>query len=303
MGQEIAITVKDLVIRYRKLNKFSIKKQLLNKRTTNRKEDKMFEAIHGISFEVPKGEILGIIGKNGSGKSTLLRALAGIFSADEGSVDLHGHDISLLAIGVGFNKELSGRENIYLTGLLLGFTEEEIKQKTEDIIEFSELDHFIDQPVKTYSSGMYSKLGFSINAILETDIMLIDEVLSVGDEHFKKKSYAKMKSLISSKDRTVVIVSHSLGTLEQLCETVLWLNDGEIVKIGEASEVIADYREYMDQLEAERAKKKKAREAKKARETEEAIRKIEEETARNLREKAEHEAAQKAAEKAAKADE
>lgn len=241
---EIAITVKDLVVRYRKLNKFSIKKQLLKKHYKD-KGPKTFEAIKGISFEVPKGEILGIIGKNGSGKSTLLRTLAGIFSADEGIVDMHGYNVSLLSIGVGFQKELSGRENIYLSGMLLGFKEEEIKKKADEIIEFSELGDFIDMPVNTYSSGMHSKLAFSITAILETDIMLVDEVLSVGDEKFKKKSYAKMQSLISNKDRTVVIVSHSLGSLEKLCTSVLWLHEGEIKMVGKPKEVIARYREFM----------------------------------------------------------
>lgn len=242
---EIAITVKDLVIRYRKLSSFSIKKQLLNRHKKKSKKDNMFEAIHGISFEVPKGEILGIVGKNGSGKSTLLRALAGVFSPDEGSIDMHGHDVSLLAIGVGFQKELSGRENIYLSGLLLGFSEEEIQEKTEEIIEFSELGDFIDAPVKSYSSGMYSKLAFSINTVLKTDILLIDEVLSVGDEHFKKKSYARMKELINDKDRTVVIVSHSLGSLRQLCTSVLWLHDGNIKMVGETDKVITAYQEFM----------------------------------------------------------
>ncbi len=266
--EEIAITVKDLIIRYRKLNNYSIKKQLLarfSKRDQNKGKTGTFEAIHGISFEVPKGEILGIIGKNGSGKSTLLRALAGIFSADEGYVDLHGHDISLLSIGVGFQPELSGRQNIFLSGMLLGFSEEEIREKTEEIIEFSELDEFIDMPVQTYSSGMHSKLAFSITAVLETDIMLIDEVLSVGDEHFKKKSYEKMKSLISNKDRTVVIVSHSLGALADLCNTVLWLHDGNIVKMGPTDEVVEEYRAFMseqDRIRKEKRRKKKELEEK-----------------------------------------
>lgn len=241
---EIAITVKDLVIRYRKLNKFSIKKQLLRKHNRD-KGPKTFEALKGISFEVEKGEILGIIGKNGSGKSTLLRTLAGIFSPDEGTVDMHGYGVSLLSIGVGFQKELSGRENIYLSGMLLGFSEEEIKKKADEIIEFSELGDFIDMPVGTYSSGMHSKLAFSITAILETDIMLVDEVLSVGDERFKKKSYQKMRNLISNKDRTVVIVSHSLNALAELCTSVLWLHEGNIKMIGEPLEVIEKYRDFM----------------------------------------------------------
>ena len=245
MSNEIAISVKDLVVRYRSLNNVSIKHQLLGRHKFGEKKEKLFEAIHGISFDVPKGEILGIIGKNGSGKSTLLRTIAGIFSPDEGTVDLHGHDVSLLSIGVGFQKELSGRDNIYLSGMLLGFPEELIREKADEIIEFSEIGEFIDRPVRTYSSGMYSKLAFSITAILETDIMLIDEVLSVGDERFKKKSYKKMKSLISSKERTVVIVSHSLNALNSLCTNVLWLHQGEIKKIGLPEEVLPEYREFM----------------------------------------------------------
>lgn len=240
---EIAITVKDLKIRYKSVQAYSIKKSLLRMKNAETKE---FEAVRGISFEVKQGEILGITGKNGSGKSTMLRALANIFSADEGSIDLHGHTVSLLAIGVGFMKDLTGRENIMLSGMLLGFTEDQVREKMPEIIEFAGLGKFIDMPVRTYSSGMYSKLAFSITAILETEIMLIDEVLSVGDEKFKKKSYKKMKSLISNRDRTVVIVSHNLATLEELCDRVLWMHDGKKKMLGEPHEVLEKYREFMD---------------------------------------------------------
>ena len=240
--EEYAITVKDLKIRYKSVQAYSIKKSLLRLKGV---EAKAFEAVRGISFEVKQGEILGITGKNGSGKSTLLRALTHIFSADEGSIDLHGHSVSLLAIGVGFKNEMTGRENIMLSGMLLGFSEKEVQERMEDIIEFAGLGEFIDMPVRTYSSGMYSKLAFSITAILETDIMLIDEVLSVGDEKFKKKSYEKMKSLISQRNRTVVIVSHNLKTLEELCDRVMWMHEGKIVKIGEPVEVLNEYREFM----------------------------------------------------------
>ena len=240
--EEYAITVKDLKIRYKSVQAYSIKKSLLRLKGV---EAKAFEAVRGISFEVKQGEILGITGKNGSGKSTLLRALAHIFSADEGRIDLHGHSVSLLAIGVGFKNEMTGRENIMLSGMLLGFSEKEVQERMEDIIEFAGLGEFIDMPVRTYSSGMYSKLAFSITAILETDIMLIDEVLSVGDEKFKKKSYEKMKSLISQRNRTVVIVSHNLKTLEELCDRVMWMHEGKIVKIGEPVEVLNEYREFM----------------------------------------------------------
>ncbi len=239
---DYAITVKDLKIRYKSVQAYSIKKSLLRLKGA---DTKAFEAVRGVSFEVKTGEILGITGKNGSGKSTLLRALANIFSADEGTIDLHGHSVSLLAIGVGFKNELSGRENIMLSGMLLGFSEKEVMDRMDEIIEFAGLGTFIDMPVRTYSSGMYSKLAFSITAILETDIMLIDEVLSVGDEKFKKKSYAKMKSLISQRNRTVVIVSHNLKTLEELCDRVMWMHEGKIVKIGEPKSVLKEYREFM----------------------------------------------------------
>ena len=185
------------------------------------------------------------MGKNGSGKSTLLKAIAGIFAPDEGTIDLHGHTVSLLSIGVGFQNKLSGRENIYLSGMLLGFSKAQIEEKIDDIIEFSELGEFIERPVKTYSSGMYSKLAFAITAILETEIMLIDEVLSVGDAKFKKKSYAKMKSLITNKDRTVVIVSHSSETLQKLCDSILWLHEGEIKMQGKCEDVLPIYEEFM----------------------------------------------------------
>ena len=237
-----AIEVKDLKIRYRCVNKLSIRKSLFK---LKKSKVETFEAIHGISFDVQEGEIMGIIGKNGSGKSTLLRAMAGIFSPDEGTIDLHGHTVSLLSIGVGFQKKLTGRENIILSGMLLGFSEKQVREKMDEIIEFSELGDFIDKPVKTYSSGMYSKLAFSITAVLKTEIMLIDEVLSVGDAKFKKKSYKKMKELITDSKRTVIIVSHSSDTIRKLCNTVLWLHDGNIKMQGSVDEVLTLYEEFM----------------------------------------------------------
>ncbi len=241
-NQDIAIEVKNLCIGYKNIKAYSIKKSLLRLKKVHVEE---FQAVKDVSFVVPKGEILGIIGKNGSGKSTMLKAMAGIFSPDSGSIDLKGHTVSLLSIGVGFQKEVTGRENILLSGMLLGFSEQEIRAKMDEIIAFAELGKFIDMPVKTYSSGMYSKLAFSITAILETEIMLIDEVLSVGDQHFKKKSYKKMKELISNRDRTVVIVSHNISTLSSLCERVMWMHDGVIKKIGDADAVLEEYQEFM----------------------------------------------------------
>lgn len=242
MGNEYAIEVDNLRISYKNLKKMSIKQSLLH---LKKRKAEDFVAVKDVSFKLKEGEILGIIGKNGSGKSTMLKSLAGIFAPDSGEINLHGHSISLLSIGVGFQKEMTGRENIMLSGMLLGFSEEEIKAKEEEIVKFAELGKFIDMPVRTYSSGMHSKLAFSITAILETDIMLIDEVLSVGDAKFKKKSYNKMKKLITDESRTVVIVSHSIDTLKQLCTSVMWMHEGEIKKIGDPQEVLDEYLEFM----------------------------------------------------------
>lgn len=239
--QEIAISVNDLHVYYRDMNRFSLKKGGLKSRGSG----KIFKAVKGVTFEVPKGQILGICGKNGSGKSTLLRAISGIFSADKGSINLHGNSISLLSIGVGFQKQLTGYENIFLSGMLLGYSKEQIEEKVKDIIEFSELGDFIYKPVRSYSSGMYSKLAFSITAILETDIMLIDEVLSVGDIHFKEKSYNKMKELISDDKRTVVIVSHNSKTIIELCDKVIWLHEGLIKDEGDPETIMNEYEQFM----------------------------------------------------------
>ena len=241
--KETAIEVRNLCIRYKGLKSYSIKKSLLHLKR-NRVDE--FEAVKHVSFQVPEGNILGIIGKNGSGKSTLLNAIAGIFAPDCGEIDLKGHSVSLLSIGVGFQKELSGRENILLSGMLLGFTEQEVQEKADEIIAFAEIGEFIDAPVRTYSSGMYSKLAFSITAILETDIMLVDEILSVGDSKFKKKSYNKMKELISNEKRTVIIVSHSMETLKDLCDEILWLHEGEVRMHGETASVLKAYEEFMN---------------------------------------------------------
>ena len=240
--KEIAIEVSNLCVDYIPYKKTSIQKSLFKK-----KEHRIdvIHAVQNLSFSLDKGEILGIVGKNGSGKSTLLRTIAGIFVPDSGSIDLKGHSVSLLSIGVGFTPEISGRENIVLSGMLLGFDEKTIRDKMDRIIEFSELGKFIDYPVRTYSSGMYSKLAFSITATLETDIILIDEVLSVGDEHFKKKSFSKMKELISDKNRTVIIVSHSMDTLHTLCQKVLWINDGVYQMMGDTDTTLKAYKEYM----------------------------------------------------------
>ena len=204
-----------------------------------------FHALTDLSFNVKKGEILGIMGRNGAGKSTLLKIITGILEPTSGSVEVSGRISSLLELGTGFNMEYTGIENIYFYGTLMGFTKKQMDKKLDDIIKFAEIGDYIDQVVKTYSSGMFSKLAFSITAILETDIMLIDEVLSVGDQKFKKKSYKKMKELISDNKRTVVIVSHNISTLKELCDEVMWMHEGVVKKIGDPKEVLDEYTEFM----------------------------------------------------------
>ncbi len=245
-----ALIIKDLRVIYK-----TIQAQTLFRAVLSRKSQiKKFEAIRGVSFTLNKGEIVGLIGKNGSGKSTLLRAVADIFKPDSGTIDTCGNSVSLMAIGIGFQKELSGRENIYLSGMLLGYTREYIEEHFDEIVEFSELGDFINAPVETYSSGMYSKLAFSITAILESDIILVDEVLSVGDVNFKKKSFAKLKEMIAQDDKTVLLVSHNSDTIRKLCHRAVWLHDGELKMDGDVNEVVDAYEAFMDSIAA--AKKK-----------------------------------------------
>lgn len=241
MSKEIALTVEHVSIDYRDISHMSLAKSL---RRGGIKQAKVYRAVNDVSFELEKGEILGIVGRNGSGKTTLLRSVAGIFQPDEGTINTYGNRVSLMAIGIGFNPNNTGRENILKSGMLLGCKLDYIKDHMDEIIEFSELGHFIDMPVRTYSSGMYSKLSFSVTAILDTDIMLVDEVLSVGDEHFRQKSYAKMVELMKS-GRTVLIVSHATNTLKKFCDKVLWINDGQFIKIGATETILGEYEESM----------------------------------------------------------
>lgn len=237
----IALEVNHVSIDYRNLMHMSMHQSLLQKGV---KRADIIRAVDDVSFEVEQGKILGIVGRNGSGKTTLLRSIAGIFRPDEGYIDTKGNRVSLMAIGIGFNPNNTGRENILKSGMLLGCELDYVKDHIEEIIEFSELGDFIERPVRTYSSGMYSKLSFAVTAILDTDIMLVDEVLSVGDEHFRQKSYKKMEELMMSK-RTVLIVSHATSTLKKFCDQVLWINDGRFMRLGETDEVLAEYDEFM----------------------------------------------------------
>lgn len=242
MEKEYAIVTENLSVNYRSMKSFKIKSNIL--KVWKKKE--VFTALKNINLKIEKGDVIGVIGKNGSGKSTLLKTIAGIFSPDIGTVDIKDNSVALLSIGLGFNAELSGYENIILSGLLLGFTKEEINKKINEIIEFSELGDFIYKPVKTYSSGMYSKLAFSITTLLDTDILLIDEVLSVGDMAFKEKSYSKIKEVIKNKEKTILIVSHSLTTIQEICSKTIWLNNGTLIDFDTTDKVVKDYTKFME---------------------------------------------------------
>lgn len=199
-----------------------------------------FWALRNISFKVAEGEIIGIIGANGAGKSTLLKILSRITPPTKGKAVLRGRVASLLEVGTGFHPELTGRENIFLNGTILGMRHFEIKEKFDEIIDFSGIDKFLDTPVKHYSSGMQVRLAFSVAAHIEPDILIVDEVLSVGDSEFQKKSLGKMQD-IGSRGRTVLFVSHNLSAITSLCQRVILLKDGKIIKTGKSAAVVAEY--------------------------------------------------------------
>jgi ABC-2 type transport system ATP-binding protein/lipopolysaccharide transport system ATP-binding protein len=211
----------------------------------HRETREVFWALRNVSLEVEPGETLGLIGLNGSGKSTLLRVIAGIFPPTTGSVQTTGRIATMIELGVGFHPELSGRENVYLNASLYGLTRPEIDAIYPDVVAFAELERFIDAPLKTYSSGMYMRLGFAVAAQLDPDILLVDEILTVGDELFQQKCLAKMAELRHKKNKTIVFVSHNLPQVEETCDRVALLQRSELVDIGPAGEVCALYRKLL----------------------------------------------------------
>lgn len=248
MKQDTVISIQNLKIDYRNLNHLSIQQLIRNPAL---KGGNVLHALKGIDLEIKEGEVVGIIGANGAGKSTLLKAIAGIFQPDVGSIDTHGKRVSLMSLGVGFKWDLSGRDNIMLAGLLLRYPASYIKEKMDEIISFAEMEDAIDRPVRTYSSGMYSKLSFAITAILETDIMLVDELLSVGDEQFQRKSFAKMRSLVEQENTTSIIVSHDLDLVRGICDRVIWMHKGVIRASGTPDEIVDLYMHWSEVMGAE----------------------------------------------------
>lgn len=213
-------------------------KQALLRR--NRDTFEQFWALRDVSFTIPSGSTFGFVGANGAGKSTMLKVLARILVPDRGRVDAAGRVSALLELGAGFHPELTGRENVFLNGSILGMSTATLSSKFDSIVEFAGLEAFIDQPVKTYSSGMYARLGFSVAVAVEPDILLVDEVLAVGDEQFQRRCTEKMNELRSG-GRTVVVVSHSLALVQQICDQAVWLDHGSVRSIGATEDVVADY--------------------------------------------------------------
>jgi teichoic acid transport system ATP-binding protein len=202
------------------------------------------EAIKHVSFEVRNGTAMGIIGSNGAGKSTLMRALAGILPPTSGSIEVWGRASTLLALGVGFNQSLSGRENIILGGLAAGLSRREVEERANEVAEWTELGDFIDMPMRTYSSGMSARVGFSVAVHMKPDILMIDEALSTGDAHFREKANAKMAELRESA-RAMFLVSHGLGSIKEMCSEVMWLDHGKLMMRGDPEEVITAYMKFV----------------------------------------------------------
>jgi teichoic acid transport system ATP-binding protein len=203
------------------------------------------EALKHVSFDVPEGQVLGVVGANGAGKSTLMRTVAGILPPNSGRVEVHGRVSTLLALGVGFNRKMTGRQNVVLGGLAAGLTREQLQEKYDEIVAFAELEDFMDMPMRTYSSGMYGRLAFAVAVTMEPDILLIDEALSVGDARFRKKSFRKMRELCGQ-DRTIVLVSHALGSIKELCDAAIWMHKGEMRMWDDPDSVVDAYTEFLE---------------------------------------------------------
>lgn len=244
-ASDFAVSVDHLSIHYRTiLERQQTLKSALRRVGRAQHDVKRIPALTDVSIDVPHGEFLGIIGHNGAGKSTLLRAIAGILPPSGGRITVNGHVTTLLSVGIGFNGELTGRENIRLGGLANGLTPREIAEREDEIAEFSGLGEFIDYPIKTYSSGMHGRLGFAVAVSMEPDILLIDEALSAGDATFRDQAWAKITELMG-KARAIILVSHGLAVVQEMATRVMWLDHGRVMQIGEPAEVVKAYTDFV----------------------------------------------------------
>jgi len=241
----LAVKVDHLSITYRTtFERRPTLKQALVRFGRGQRAVREVEALRDVSFEIRTGTAMGIIGSNGAGKSTLMRAMAGILPPTSGEVEVWGKASTLLALGVGFNRDLSGRENIILGGLAAGLSRREVEERADDVAEWTELGDFIDMPMRTYSSGMSARVGFSVAVHMKPDILMIDEALSTGDAKFREKANAKMAELRESA-RAMFLVSHGLGSIKEMCNEAIWLNKGELMMRGEPEEVVDAYMTFV----------------------------------------------------------
>jgi len=246
VSERTAVSVEDVSVTYRtSLERAPTLRSTVLKLGRRERIVREIAAVKNVTFDVPHGEVLGIVGANGAGKSTLVRTIAGILPPNAGRVEIHGRVSTLLALGVGFNKKLSGRDNVVLGGLAAGLKREQLADKYDDIVAFAELEEFMDMPMRTYSSGMYGRLAFAVAVMMEPDILLIDEALSVGDARFRRKCARKMRELCSE-DRTVVLVSHALGTIQDLADHAIWMHQGELRMWDEPEAVVSAYTEFLE---------------------------------------------------------
>ena len=237
----LIIEVKDVSIQFHMANdRINTLKEFAIAAVTRRLKYQEFWALSNVSFELKRGEVLGIIGHNGAGKSTLLKVISGIMKPTAGMVHVHGNVVPMLELGSGFDYDLSGRENVFLNGAILGYSEKFLREKYSEILEFSELGDFIEIPLRNYSSGMVMRLAFSIATVVNPEILIVDEILSVGDAGFQEKSRQRMLELMGG-GTTVLFVSHALEQIESMCNKVLWLEHGQVAAIGQAAEICRQY--------------------------------------------------------------
>jgi len=240
----LAVSVQNVGLTYTtSIDKRPTLKARLKSLGRGKKHTRVVNALNQVNLDVHYGTVLGVIGSNGAGKSSLMRVISGIVPPTQGRVEVHGSVSTLLALGVGFNPSMTGRANVYLGGLAAGMSRAEIDKQFEAIAEFSELGDAIDAPMRTYSSGMYARLAFSVAATVQPDILIVDEALSTGDAHFKEKSLNRIKELRSA-DRALILVSHAMATIEDVCNEVAWLHQGKLMARGNPAEVIKQYREF-----------------------------------------------------------
>lgn len=235
------IEVSDVTMRFRmNSDKIMSLKEFVTTALRGKLHYEEFTALDHVSFTVKKGETLGLIGRNGAGKSTMLKVISGILKPTEGSVQCHGNVVPMLELGSGFDMDLNGRENIFLNGAILGYSEEFLKAKYDEIVEFSELGQFIETPIRNYSSGMLARLAFSVASMVQPEILIVDEILSVGDANFQEKSHARMLELMGG-GTTVLFVSHSIDQIREMCSRVIWLEHGKMKMLGKVDKVCDAY--------------------------------------------------------------